>query len=63
MGYNYSIYLMAGAPYLLLAGFGLLVYRSLNKTAALEQHAADDPPQDGAGGLSPCPPPSTDEDS
>ncbi len=37
MAYNYSIYLMAGAPYLLLAGFGGLVYCSLRRKAALEQ--------------------------
>jgi hypothetical protein len=40
MGYNYSIYLMAGAPYLLLAGFGGLVYCSLRRKAALEQQTS-----------------------
>ena len=29
--YNSSIYLMAGMPFLLVAGFGFGVYRSLNK--------------------------------
>jgi hypothetical protein len=76
MGYNYSIYLMVGAPYLLLAGFGGLVYCSLRRKAAIEQQTSspsqptDLPPDHGkpfgplpAGeGGSSCPP-STAEDS
>jgi hypothetical protein len=58
MGYNYSIYLMAGMPYLLLVSVGgFFVYYGLRK-----KPAADPPPQGGAEGLSPCPPESTAED-
>jgi hypothetical protein len=35
--YNYSIYLMAGTPYLLLAGVGVGVYRNLKRKALLDQ--------------------------
>jgi hypothetical protein len=62
LAYNNNIYLMVGTPYLLLAGFGLLVYRGLRQNAAVEQQPSD-PHQDGDGGLSSCPPPSTAEDS
>ncbi len=60
MGYNYSIYLMGGMPYVLLAGFGSLVYFSLRRKAALEQPFTNTPLPPGEG-VSPCPPPSTDE--
>jgi hypothetical protein len=36
-GYNYSIYLMAGTPYLLVAGLGFGVYRNLKRKALLDQ--------------------------
>jgi hypothetical protein len=36
-GYNYSIYLMAGTPYLLLAGMGLGVYRNLKRKAQMDE--------------------------
>jgi hypothetical protein len=36
-GYNYSIYLMAGTPYLLLLGVGVGVYRNLKRKAQLDQ--------------------------
>ena len=59
MGYNYSIYLLAGMPYLLLGSVGgYFVYLGLRK-----KPPTDDPLQAGEGGLSPCPPPSTDEGS
>jgi hypothetical protein len=32
-GYNQSIYLMAGMPYLLLGGMGLLIYRGYRRQA------------------------------
>jgi hypothetical protein len=32
-GYNRSIYLMAGMPYLLLGGMGLLIYRGYRRQA------------------------------
>ena len=62
MAYNYSIYLMAGMPYPLLAAFGLLVYLGLRQNATAQQRASGDPLQAGEGGDS-CPFPSTDEDS
>ena len=62
MAYNYSIYLMAGMPYLLLGAFGFLVYRGLRQSAPVEHQASGDPLQAGEGGDS-CPFPSTDEDS
>jgi hypothetical protein len=60
MAYNYSIYLMAGMPYLLLGAFGFLVYRGRRLNSAAEQQAPGDPLQAGEGGNS-CPSPSTDE--
>ncbi len=38
-GYNQSIYLMVGTPYLLLGGVGFLIYRSVKtgRKAAAEQ--------------------------
>jgi hypothetical protein len=51
MGYNYSIYLMAGMPYLLLAVAGsLIVYLGLRKN-----HATNDLFQAGDRGASPPP--------
>ncbi len=38
--YNYSIYLMAGAPYLLLAGVGIGVYRNLKRKALMDEGGA-----------------------
>jgi hypothetical protein len=38
-GYNYSIYLMAGTPYLLLAGLGIGVYRNLKRKALMDEEA------------------------
>jgi hypothetical protein len=37
--YNYSIYLMAGTPYLLLAGVGIGVYRNLKRKALMDEEA------------------------
>src|SRR5260370_26105222 len=51
MGYNYSIYLMAGMPYLLLASVGgFFVYLGLRN-----KPTTDDPLQAGDGGASPPP--------
>ena len=33
-GYNYSIYLMVGMPYLLMAVFGLIIYRKVRAAQA-----------------------------
>ena len=50
-GYNYSIYLMSGMPYVLMAGVGCLVYRGLRRKAKMEQMTAlppkDQTPDDG----------------
>ena len=62
MAYNYSIYLMAGMPYLLLGAFGFMVYLGLRHNGHVEDQAPGDPLQAGEGGNS-CPSPSTDEDS
>jgi|GEM_PF-4127897 hypothetical protein len=37
--YNYSIYLMAGTPYLLVVGVGVGVYRNVKRKALLDQEA------------------------
>ena len=44
--YNLTIYLMAGMPFLLLAGFGFGVYRSLNRKAVADALAAPQQPAD-----------------
>ena len=59
-GYNNSIYLMVGMPYVLAAGVGCLVYRGLRRKARMEQAASSAPegqapppspaPTDGDGG-------------
>ena len=38
--YNYSIYLMVGMPYLLVAAVGFFVYRGLRRKAQAERAAA-----------------------
>ena len=50
-GYNYSIYLMAGTPYLLMAGVGIGVYRNLKRKAQMDEETlrledAKTPPPD-----------------
>jgi len=45
--YNQSIYLMLAVPYLLLGGFGWVVYRGLNKTNRQQpgpEGPAEEPP-------------------
>ena len=37
--YNYSIYLMVGTPYFLVAGVGIGVYRNLKRKALLDQES------------------------
>ncbi len=46
-GYNRSIYLMVGMPYLLLGAVGFWIYRGLKQRALIEQQAA--PPLAGEG--------------
>ncbi len=47
--YNFSIYLMAGMPFLLVSGWGFWVYRGLQRHAALEEPTATQQPADEGG--------------
>jgi hypothetical protein len=44
-GYNSSIYLMVGMPYLMLSVLGFVVYRGLRKHAASQQPTSPHPDQ------------------
>lgn len=44
-GYNNSIYLMVGMPYLMLSVLGFVVYRGLRQHAAAQPPAGPNPDQ------------------
>jgi hypothetical protein len=47
--YNFSIYLMAGMPFLLVSGFGFWVFRGLRRHAAILSLSATQQPADEGG--------------
>jgi hypothetical protein len=55
--YNFSIYLLAGMPFLLVSGFGFWVFRGLRRHAATESLSAMQQPADEGGRLCSLPSP------